>query len=196
MPTPFELDQVTVRARSDSQLTRSRNYDLLDPTGAALGTATQDTGLAATARRQVASARGLGPAAFDLRDQSGALLAHLDKQVSGLLRRRIRTEISLADATVVAVAAASPGSDRVEVTNPSGAAVVRLARAGRTFLAGTGPHGEPYAAVDLEANTRTAQQAGTAHANSYLIRFDPAAPMLVRIATVAVVIVFDSQRGG
>jgi hypothetical protein len=192
----FELDQLTVRARKDSQLTRSKEYDLLDLAGAAVGSATQDAGSpASVARRQIAPSRALMPADFDVRDGSGLVLAHVTKRVTGILRRRLRTEVSLPDATVIAIASSSPGAARFAVSDPSGNTVARLGRAGRTFLAVTGPNRESYGAVDLAANTASARRAGTASPNSYVIRFEPAAPQTVRIATLAVVVVFDSLRG-
>jgi hypothetical protein len=186
MPVLFEADQLTVRAGSNSELTRSRGYDLLDPTGVPLGSATQETGAAgALARRQLARSRATMPADYALRDASGALLARVGKRVSGLLRRQLRTEVSLADGQVVAVASASVGGGRFTVSQPSGTPIARLERAGRVLLAVTGPGGGPYGTVDLE----------TGHPNSYRVRFEPAAPLAARIATVAVVIVFDSLRG-
>jgi hypothetical protein len=196
MSTLFELDQVVVRARRDSQLTRSKEYDLLSMAGVVVGSATQNSGsVASVARRLVASSRALMPADFDVRDASGALLAHITKRVTGILRKRLRTELSLADARVVAIASSPPAGSRFWVSNPAGEAVAQVGRAGRTFLAVTGPGGESYGAVDLEANTLSARRAGTAHPNSYVIRFEPAAPLLVRIAALGVVVVFDSLRG-
>jgi len=196
MPSLFDADQLTVRAQTNSELTRSRDYDLLDPAGAVLGSATQDTGsVVSLARRQVARSRAATPADFSVRDASGALLARVSKRVTGVLRRQLRTEVRLADGLVVAVASASVGGGRFAVRQPSGALIAEMGRAGRTLLAVTGPHRERYGTVDLEANTRSARRAGTAQPNSYLVRFDPAAPLAARIATLAVVVVFDSLRG-
>lgn len=195
----FELDQLTVRCRKDSHLTRAKEYDLLDSAGAVLGSATQDTGSWGSAmRRRIASSRARMPADFDVRDGSGALLAHVATRRMGVLRRYLRAEVSLADERVVAIASSSPGllvRLRFGVSDGSGRAVAQVGRAGRTFLAITGTHQELYGAVDLEANTRSARKAGTAHPNSYVIRFEPAAPPVVRIATLGVVFVVDSLRG-
>src|SRR6266536_1475288 len=70
MPTVFELDQVTVRARTESAVLRSREYDLLDPSGVAVASATQDAGSPPTmARRWLAtSAKANMSTDFDLRD--------------------------------------------------------------------------------------------------------------------------------
>jgi hypothetical protein len=186
MSVLFEVDQLTVRARSDSELTRSRSYDLLDPAGAALGSATQETGPAGTLARQVARSRATMPADFAVRDAAGGLLARVSKRAPGLLRRRVRTEVSLADGVVVAVATAPAGGGRFAVSQPSGTPIARLERAGRVLLAVTGPDASPYGTVDLETGGRP---------NGYRIRFEPGAPLAARIATVAVVIVFDSLRG-
>jgi hypothetical protein len=196
MPSLFDADRLTIRARSDSELTRGRDYDLLDPAGAVLGSATQDAGSAVSlARRQAARSRATMPVDFSVRDATGGLLAQVRKRVTGVLRRQLTAEVRLADGLVVAVASASVGGGRFVVRQPAGALIAGFDRAGRTLFAVTGPPGERYGTVDLEANTRTAGRAGTARPNSYLVRFEPAAPLAVRIATLAVVVVFDSLRG-
>ncbi len=195
MPTVFELDQVTVRARTESAVLRSREYDLLDPSGVAVASATQDAGSPPTmARRWLAtSAKANMSTDFDLRDPSGMRLAHVAKRVSGL-RSQLTAEVRLADSALVAVATASAGARRFQVVDEAGSPLADLARAGRTLLAVTGPAGERWGTVDLEANTLSARRAGTAHPNSYLVRFEPSAPGPVRIATLAMVLVVDSLR--
>jgi hypothetical protein len=197
MPSLFDADQLTVRATADSALGRTRDYSLLDPAGVVLGAATQDTGSVGSAvRRRIASSRAAMPVDYELREESGALLARISKRETGGLRRRLRTEIRLADDLLIAVVSSSVGGASFAVTQPAGPPIAELGRAGRSLFGVTGPHGEHYGTVDLEANTLTARRAGTAHPNSYQIHFDPAAPLSVRIATVAVVVIADSLRGG
>jgi hypothetical protein len=196
MPSLFDADQLTVRARVDSAVARTRSYELLDSSAAVVGSATQDAGsVVSLAYRQLARSRAAMAADFQVRDATGALLAKVAKRATGLLRSRLRTEVSLADGAVVAVASASVGGGRFVVHQPSGAPLAELDRAGRTLFAVTGPHRERYGTVELAANTRSAAIAGTARPNTYLVHLDPATPLAVRIATVAVVVVFDSLRG-
>ena len=197
MSTVLDLDQVTVRARRQAPATLALEYDLLDPAGAVLGSAVQLGGSPVTALRRWTARPGAAlPADYELRDGSGAVLAQVSRRPDGPLRRRMRAEVRLPGAAVLAVASFSVGARSFAVHDPSGAPLAQLARAGRTLFAVTGPHRERYGTVDLEANTLTARRAGTAHPHSYRVSFDPAAPRPVRIATLALVVVFDSQRGG
>jgi hypothetical protein len=197
MPSLFDADQLTVRAVADSALARTRDYDLLGPTGDVVGAATQDAGsVGAGVRRRIASSRAAMPVDYELREGSGALLARISKRETGGLRRRLRTEVHLADDLLIAVVTSSVGGAAFTVSQPSGAPIAELARDGRTLFGIAGPHGERYGTVDLEANTLSARRAGTAHPNSYLVRFETNAPLAVRIATVAVAVIADSLRGG
>jgi hypothetical protein len=197
MSTVLDLDQVTMRARRQEPATLALEYDLLDPAGAVLGSAVQLGGSPAAALRRWTARPGAAlPADYELRDGSGAVLAQVSRRPDGLLRRRMRAEVRLPGADVVAVASFSVGARSFAVHDPAGTPLAQLARAGRTLFAVTGPHREQYGTVALEANTLTTRRAGTAHPHSYRVSFDPGAPRPVRIATLALVVVFDSLRGG
>jgi hypothetical protein len=109
------------------------------------------------------------------------------------LRLGLRGEVSLADGRLVVVVAGRGAA--FELTGPGGIEVATVKRAGRTWLRATGA-GCVYAEVERELNTLTAVRAGTAHPNSFVIRFDQAISPVLRLGILAAGVMIENQLRG
>lgn len=197
MTTVLELDQVTVRAWADGAVLRTRSYALLDAGGTAVGSAVQGPGgVGDTAKRAMARSRATMPAQITVHDTAGGIVLSVAKRRSGLLLPKVRIEAALANGAVVAIAhSVGRPAREYEVIDPQGDIVATLRRGPGVLFAIADGAGQAAGTVSLDANTLSAQRAGAAHPHSYTLRYTPAAGMLVRIASLAVVLGFDSIRG-
>ena len=196
MTTLFGLDQLTVRASADGAVLRTRSYALLDAAGGPVGSAIQGAGgVAETAQRAITRSRLTMPADIVVRDDVGGVALMVAKRRSGLLLPKVRIEAALADGTVVAIAHSVGRAREYEAVDPHGSSVATLRRGPGVLFALADGTGQPAGSVALDANTLSARRAGAAHPHSYTLSFAPGAAMLLRIASLAVVLGFDSIRG-
>ena len=183
---------LTVRATtSPSARTGGRDYALLDADGHQVGEVTAQAGPATTTvQRLVEGTRATRSGAFDVRDTTGALVFRVTHRAAGLLGGGMRGEVALADGRVVVIV--TTRAQDFTLAGADGVPLATGARAGRLWLRVTGPDG-PYAEVDREANTLTAQRAGTAHPHSQVVRFDDAVPLTVRLGTLAALVMRENR---
>jgi hypothetical protein len=195
VPDLLTVPCLTVRATTSwSVSTGAREYDLVDADGHRIGGVTPEvTSVTHIASRVLADRAGSKRGAFEVREESGALVCRVTQQPSGLLRMRLRGEVALADGRLVAVVTGAGSA--FELADAGGARSATVARAGRTWLRATGPGGT-YAEVDREANTLSARRAGTAHPRSLVVRFDDAVPLALRLGILAVVVMSENRLRG
>lgn len=196
MPTLFELDQFTVRATGQNGALRTRTYSLLDALGSPIGDVMPGAiGSVRAVQRFFTWSPVPVPADFVVHDAMGGVALTVARRRSGGLFTKVRIEAALADGTVVAIAHSVGHSYReYEALDPQGALVARMRRGDRLIFALTDRVGQPAGSVGLDANTLSARRAGNAHPNSYTLSFAPEAGTLLRIASLAVVLGFDSIR--
>jgi hypothetical protein len=196
--TLFELDRLTVRASAESILARTRAYDLVDGCGSVVGSATQEAGSASdVVKRNAARSRSTMPTDVVVRDALGSTVMTVAKRRAGWVLPSVRIEAALANGSVVAVAHSHGRPPRgFDVMGADGTLEATVRRGGGAALfALADGSGRPAGAVELEANTLSAQLEGTARPHAYAIRYEPDAGMLLRIGALAAVLGFDSLRG-
>jgi len=183
--------RLTVRATTEpSSRTGGREYALLDGEGHRVGEVrSRDGSPMQIVHRLLEGTRASRRGAFDVRDASGALVFQVAHRRHGLLGG-VRGEVALADDRVVVVV--TTRAQGFSLAGPDGVPLATGDRAGRLWLRVTGPDG-PYAEVDREADTLSAQRAGAAHAHSQVIRFDDAVPLVVRLGTLAALVMRENR---
>jgi hypothetical protein len=188
----LNASRLYVRATSNpSSRTGGREFVLLDADQRQIGGVRSQTGSTGSILYRllegIAASRS---GSFEVRDQSGALVFRVTHRAAGPAGG-VRGEVTLADGRpVVTVTTRGQG---FTIADPDGTELATGGRAGRVWLRVTGPGGGQYAEVDREANTLSAQRAGTAHPNSQLVRFDGAAPLAVRLGTLAAVVIRENR---